>query len=631
MGKVIAAFAAGLLIFGCQGNPDFASGTEIPNELVGAEILPGKGPAAQAEIRLVPVGHRPGSEEGDAGGPGYKAVADSAGRFRLAGIQPGLYNILAAKDGYKSFRDSVVVTEVGLDLGADTLQVPGSLYGTVSLQPNHDPRSATVQVLGATLFVNVDSAGNFLLPDLAPGRYRLLVEAGLDGYAKLYVPAVARSGMTDTLPALAPFFSGIPVVTGLSASTFTGGTILVSWSRSDYHNLDGYLIYRDSASAILPSIVPIARVGEPYFHDTLFAANPRPGQYLLSDTNVREFTYRVRVLDRGGDIGPAYAKASAVAYSPSQIAYSGAWNKAVDSAAFGWRALPAVVEFDDRLWLIGGLRKEGLYEQDIWSSENGLDWKREADSLPFAYAGTYRAAVFRSRLWVLALEERNGESYPVCWSSGDGREWAREGGPDIPVPQPLSSPPSAVRRTGLAFSVFRDQLWMIGATPGVGVRVSADGVTWTRAAMPDSFAVGSDPEAIEQGGRFLVMGGGAESDTAFPRLAWSTADGAEWLRDPDSLAFLPRIGFSLAAGLKNLYAIGGVRPDGGSGAGFQDLGDQVWVGGIGPGWKLFDTHAPFGKRRYPGIVGFRGRIWLIGGLAAPDSRALRDIWAMDGP
>ncbi len=337
--KIPAALILAACLWGCQRSP--TSGTEIPNELVGHEVIAGKGPAADAEIRLIPVGYKPGGPNDENSLLTYKTRTDAAGRFSLENVQPGQYNILAMADGLKSIRDSVPVTVTGSDLGIDTLKQPGTLIGTVALQPNHSPRTATVQVLGTNLFVNVDQAGGFSLPDLAPGQYRLRVETSTPGYTVLYVPVEVRSGRVDILPPLEPYYSLVPVITGLRAESSRDGCIRLSWDPTSYPNSDGYLIYRDSAEAILPSTAPIARVQKPRFIDTLYSRTPKAGQYSFADTVIREFTYRVRLHDAGDVIGPAYAKASAYAYSPEKVTVSGKWRLATDSAAFGARGTPA--------------------------------------------------------------------------------------------------------------------------------------------------------------------------------------------------------------------------------------------------------------------------------------------------
>lgn len=616
---LIAAYLLAGALAGCQTTAP--SGTEIPNELVGQEILAGKGPAADAEIRVVPVAYVPGgSPDQNAHLTLYKARTDESGRFSLPGVLPGQYNILAVKDDMKSLRDSVAISGIGLDLGADTLKRPGTLYGTVVLQPNHDPRSATVQVLGTNLFANVDEGGGFVLKDLAPGEYRLRVETTYDGYTPLYAPITVRSGRLDTLPPLSPFYALLPAVTGLAAASTPDGCIRLSWDRTAYPNSDGYLIYRDSASAILPSAVPIARVQKPGFIDTVYARVPKPGQFSLEDSTIREFTYRVRLLDAGGQIGPAYAKASAFAYSPEKVTVSGKWRMAADSAAFGARGNPAVAEFQGRLWVVGGVRADGTYYHDIWSSEDGSHWRREVDSLPFGADAIYRTAVLDSTFWILAVERDSAGEFPICYSSPDGKTWTRGGRIDKPAPV-----------SGMDFIAFAGKLWIIGGAPDGGVYTSQDGMFWARPVMPEPFKVGVDPGTVVNHYGLWIIGGGEPTDSLFSRQIWLAVDGHNWILTTDTTDLMPRSGQRLVADDGNtFYSIGGtwVRRLAEGGVEVHDLTDQVWTSPNGVSWDLFDSHAPFGKRFYPGTAWFKGKVWVIGGLSTPTGTPLADIWEM---
>jgi hypothetical protein len=615
--KRIAALLLAACLWSCERSPN--SGTEIPNELVGREIIAGKGPAANAEIRLIPVGYMPGGTNDESTLLTYRARTDTAGRFAIPDVRPGQYNILAMQDGLKSIRDSVPIEETGKDLGADTLRLPGTLLGTVALQPNHSARTVTVQVLGTNLFVNVDQGGGFALQDLAPGQYRLRVETSLDGYTVLYAPVEVRSGRVDTIPPLVPFYALMPVVTGLRAESSPDGCIRLSWDATAYPNSDGYLVYRDSAGPILPKAQLIAWVQKPRYVDTLYSRTPKPGQFSFEDSVIREFTYRVRIHDADDKTGPAYAKASAFAYSPEKVTVSGKWRLATDSAAFGARGNPAVAEFAGRLWIIGGIRADGNYYHDIWSSADGIAWQRELDSLPIAYDGIYRAAVLDSTLWIQAMEQGPAGPVPVCYASRDGRHWTRAGGPDGPAPQ-----------SGMDFISFADKLWIIGGSPDGGVFSSLDGRFWSRNAMPEGFKVGIDPGTVLNSFGLWIIGGGEPTDSLYSRQIWMNRDGHNWTFHTDTTDLMPRSGQRLIGAGNDFYSIGGtwIHRLAEGGQEVHDLTDQVWTSPNGVSWQLFDSHAPFGKRYQPAVAWFKGMVWCIGGLNTPTGSPLADIWMM---
>jgi hypothetical protein len=298
------------------------SGTEIPNELVGKEFIAGRGPAANAELKLIPVGYIPGGTQGpdSAQAAVVTAKTDDKGRFAFKDVSPGQYNLIAAQDGLRSFRDSLVVTGKAQDLSGDTLDAPGTLSGWVELEPQDDPQTATVQVMGTTRFVNVDARGFFRLKDLGAGEYRLRVVTILPLYAPLFQEVVVRAGADDTLAQpLLPFFAGIPVIRGLTAMPDVKGIVHLAWSKPKYGKVLDYLVYRDTAGTLLPSALPILRIKDTCYEDTIYSRTPRAGQYGYDDSAYRTFSYRVKILDWSGNVGPSYGFTEATVAPPTVL------------------------------------------------------------------------------------------------------------------------------------------------------------------------------------------------------------------------------------------------------------------------------------------------------------------------
>jgi len=57
--------------------------------------------------------------------------------------------------------------------------------------------------------------------------------------------------------------------------------------------------------------------------------------------------------------------------------------------------------YRDRLWLIGGEMGAAHYTNDLWSTEDGVRWTLIGDRLP--WVGRHAAGVveFRDKLWIL--------------------------------------------------------------------------------------------------------------------------------------------------------------------------------------------------------------------------------------
>ncbi|MDB5102751.1 MAG: Kelch repeat-containing protein [Fibrobacteres bacterium] len=296
-------------------------GSVVDNELrTGILFLADGKPAANARVRVFPVNHVPDSSalpKRAVDGPAFSTRTDSKGRYAIDSLLPrGEYNILGELDGEVSFQDSVYFTSNLDSIPADTLEDPGSLAGVVALQPNHDPRTVTVQVLGTNTYANVEEEGAFKLSGLAAGRYRLRVQTTLPEYTVLFASVTIGSGRSDSLPQpLVIPFTGIPVVTGLSAAYDTvNGLVRLSWNPVKFRALSGYLIFREEGSGLNLSLVPIAGTADTAYTDSLFLPYPR-GVFNPGDNDL-DIHYRVRAKNKSDQVGLSYGAVSLTARSP---------------------------------------------------------------------------------------------------------------------------------------------------------------------------------------------------------------------------------------------------------------------------------------------------------------------------
>jgi photosystem II stability/assembly factor-like uncharacterized protein len=290
-------------------------GSELPNEISGVLVI-GNKPAIAADVELYPVNYVPG----DTGNQKLRASTktDRQGRYSFKEIPPGEYNVLGAKDELGMFRDSVSVLG-SEDLGTDTLKSLGSLSGTIQLQPQDNPRSSIVQLLGTNKFVNVDAEGGFELSGLATGSYQLRVSISLDNYAPLFAAVAVRAGIHDTLPdPLIPFYSGIPYVPSISASLDTlQGIARVAWKKVSYRAFQSYIVYRDIAGTLSPSRIPLntSRITDTVYFDTLYPPRTRVDW----DTSVRHWEYRVVAQATSGKSGDPFEIAELDAVPPTAV------------------------------------------------------------------------------------------------------------------------------------------------------------------------------------------------------------------------------------------------------------------------------------------------------------------------
>lgn len=314
-----SALPALLILAGClfDSRKEASRGSIVENEATaGVLYLVGGAPAVGARVALFSVNHIPDSAASGEKEPEYQTRTDSLGAYRIDSVPEGKYNILGELDGVYSFQDSVQLFDEPVKLPADTLDVPGSLSGIVRLQPNHDPRTATIQILGTDRFGNVDGNGRFTIGRLAAGAYDIRVVTTLAEYTPLYVSMEVRSGAKDSFPdTLRPDYTGIPVVTGIKAEYDTlSGVTTLTWDPVKYPQLSDYLIYRNLDSDLNSPTAPLARIQGMRFEDTLPASTWRAE----ANSPWPKFEYRIRVRNKSDQVGLNYGFALVEAVAPSQ-------------------------------------------------------------------------------------------------------------------------------------------------------------------------------------------------------------------------------------------------------------------------------------------------------------------------
>lgn len=310
-----------LVLTGCLGGKEDGPAGPVSEKKINGRIVAQDGnPAPGAKVRIFPVTHLPQetlAKSSQAAGPVYVGTTDDAGRYVIDSLAAGEYNILAEKDGQRSFEDSVAINP-GSQLPSDTLKSTGTIEGMVELEPNHDPSTVTLQLLGTHIYANADKQGRFRFPDLAEGRYSLKASTTLGEYTALYDGFSVQAGKDDSLAeALKPRFTGIPVVRGLRLVKYdtANGVASLAWSKPDFTNLLGFGIFRDPKGASVLSSLPLNpnRVTDTIYQDTLF------GGPLDSASTTRHVEYRVRVQDRNTRFGEAFHLVEVAAIPPRQV------------------------------------------------------------------------------------------------------------------------------------------------------------------------------------------------------------------------------------------------------------------------------------------------------------------------
>jgi len=253
--------------------------------------------------------------------PVFELLTDSTGRFATTELANGRYNMYAANDSMVAFQDSITVSKGIITISTDTLETPRTLSGIIGLQPNHDPRTSTVQVVGTDIYSNVDEAGYFTLHNMAKGEFTLKLATTLENYTTTFKGITIRSASKDTIAdTLWLIYTGIPVVEGVTATYDTlHGVVTLSWNATQYRDFQDYLIYRDYFDSLNLSTAPRYSTNSTIFQDTIFNTSLPAGAFSAADTNNYHFKYRVAIRNNSQEIGLSYKFTEVVAASPHKI------------------------------------------------------------------------------------------------------------------------------------------------------------------------------------------------------------------------------------------------------------------------------------------------------------------------
>lgn len=164
----------------------------------------------------------------------------------------------------------------------------------------------------------------------------------------------------------------------------------------------------------------------------------------------------------------------------------GKWERVAQNTAYPTRVLQQTFSFQDKLWVVGGqtyLNEFTVAYPDVWNSVDGVSWNRVAPSGPPPRAMIHGEPVYKGRMWLVAggLYDEPGRPRRVfnddVWSSADGVSWRRE----------LEHTPFSPR-SFINVAVYDDRMWMLGGFDGsanlADVYYTSDGTNWYEAVTP---------------------------------------------------------------------------------------------------------------------------------------------------
>lgn len=234
---------------------------------------------------------------------------------------------------------------------------------------------------------------------------------------------------------------------------------------------------------------------------------------------------------------------------------------------------PALITFNNKLWLLGGHRPGVGFEFDdvtnkVWSSSDGLQWTANQPantSERWTKRERIGAVVFNNKIWVIG-----GNAYPPfgntnspgtafndVWNSSDGINWT----------QVTASAPF-IARTNPAVFVYDNKMWIVGGRDNGGkylneVWNSVDGNTWTQVSVNTPFTERVSPQVVIHNNQMILVGGEGANGTLGDMwvsenkgVDWTKVEAGNVMALPNN--FKPRKDFNMFVKNGSIYILGGL-------------------------------------------------------------------------
>lgn len=334
------------------------------------------------------------------------------------------------------------------------------------------------------------------------------------------------------------------------------------------------------------------------------------------------------------------------------------WTEVTSSANWSERAYHATAVFDNKLWVVGGLNASG-YQNDVWSSIDGVIWNCTNSSPPFLPRGGHSLLTNGTYLFVIGGTNNSATSYNAItyvsmhdvWMSSDGVFWS------LATNSPSWMTTENGTNVGLAYFGSNDNsgtLNIVGGYKGYSNSPSAsyyqdlvskymysstDGITWTNVGtLPVGPTIsGGGYTYFEQwygiqspwmsstviGGKSIrgLASGGYYMYPYFPDYGtvYSTYSGTPWTTRTTTSSWTPRIYHSAVYFNSKLILMGGLSSD-------SLYKHDVWYSSDeGTTWNQY-SDANWSIRQHPQAQVFDSKIYVIGGYSSAEGYH-NDVWS----
>jgi len=295
--------------------------------------------------------------------------------------------------------------------------------------------------------------------------------------------------------------------------------------------------------------------------------------------------------------------------APRVFAVPGAdWTLETASAFSSPRQNAELLNFDRKLWAIGGRNSSG-YLNEVWWSTDGITWTQVV-APPWPPRWAHSLAVFQNVIWLIGGSDGTSNLGDI-WTSGDGQTWNSVSG----GPYPWG------KRRGHTLVVFGGDLYLIGGLDEFGDRKNdvwktSDGVNWQLVTNTAPWEDTTFDNALVYKNEIWLLGSWPVS-----KNVWHSSDGQNW---GSYIANWPQArggGSSSVVYDNKLWIMGGQE----AGVGYVN---NVWHSSDGQTWTDPNNGAgaDWPNRIEHSSVVFLNKMWIIGGHGG-SSTYFNDAWS----
>ena len=241
------------------------------------------------------------------------------------------------------------------------------------------------------------------------------------------------------------------------------------------------------------------------------------------------------------------------------------WNLVTKSAPWLHSDLPMTIAFKNKMWMMGGWYNGRLpghsASNEVWSSTDGVRWKLETEGASWTPRLASAVVEFDGKIWLLGGTENYyfGDSTSLkndVWYSSDGKEWK------LATANAGWSP-----RAYHQAAVLNGKMYVFGGGNYVpeyhaksDVWSSEDGIHWTKVSDAAPWHERIWFSSVVYRGRMWVLGGWSNSPYKNWSDVWYSKDGKEWHEYTSEVVWKERHELSAFVFHDKIWVAGGMIP-----------------------------------------------------------------------